>query len=975
MSEQDAESEPKDTGQEKVPETPRATSGEPVGSEGGQTKSTERETLEEVKEIKEEVKAVRKETKEGVGRIETKLENIEKKIEESTTLILKQMGLSKSEEMELRKKLTEELSGGITRLETVLQAISGSLSATGDTEGRNSAALLEASAVMRDSMKSMEKVGTGMRTAFDSLAGEQKETTKAFKDFTNAEYQQLLYQQGQLPPELQVPTIEIVAMRKLREEGKALSYEDIQKRAKVLLQSGAYERHILNWYKQTVREVESFNTTFEERPQHLSPLLLAVTHLELRPETRALGEKLRKNLDARRINKSMARVWDIALPEQIGGAASQLHIRTLKELFTSEDELNLIDPKTGKEVFDKVTGKPKTVKRYRIAEAFREYEVMGNKIDRLRKGHTIKPTDEHGNLINEYNNLDQKTKTILANEYGIDSQDKYKHLLDKRKEILDETDANKKRDLIYQMKITDGVEIRGDNVHFLGIRDYTIEERKIAEQRIQGGRNKGKYKELTLPEQADLKKFVQGRRALENILKERVNDVKKCYIEGGEVDSEEIDKKGNKVIVKRTIGERINYLEGQRDNQEKKIKDLIDKAPDDQKDGLDKGAEMLKVLRNRRKNGEIQKGSDEEKTLSALEKAPELKSIIHILDNIDEINREKDKLEDSRQAMIIGGGIYRYSFRGAKKDIPNGTGDFFAGRALNLTSRVIDRYQFAQGILDPVEGKYAGKAYDFGGVDYWENLFIDKAKKTVEETPTSAEGPEVRKAFAKRVSDKDYLEERYGIHTIKTPDGKTGLDLEDVRLEDPELWEDILTKYEVVDNWYVADQVDMYNKINVETRGELWKGTFFQDPNVDSFLSLKPTHTHLSDVSKKEKFGELADRTLQWFDNDPDAKEAWEELDIFPDSERFALIEEASKFEMMTNKKRDELFNEYLDFPSIPILVGRTPRGKAQTRVFIDTLAATWRWVPMRNQILIDSFWNALRRAFGYAFADEVGRG
>jgi len=833
-----------------------------------------------------------------------KEESGEKELTKEQAVILNfaLMGLQGEQRKEFIEKYKALIVKGNARLNEQLSDVVAAISASSTTEGQDSAALLSA----RNSMQAGLDSGKGLIDSLSGLTGTLGELKTTFKDLNDTQYRQLLQQHAQFPPELQVPTVEIMAMERLVKEEKPLSYQRIKAKAAELLEEKSegksqYEKHVERWYKKLVREVEAFDTTFEERPQHLSPLLLTVTHLELRPETRALGERLRKNLEARRIDKSMARVWDIALPSQIGSAASQLHLSTLKELFTS-DMYDVIDPKTGKKkllrdseggvVKDKKTGKPVIERRSRNADAFREYEAMGNEVGDMNTG----------------------------------------------------------------------------------IRALQVRERQISEQRD----NKGNPKKLSEQEQEDLRNIVNDRLALEEKRKEKVRYIQRCYKEGGDVEVSKRDESGavqaGQGKEKMSISKAITKLEDQRkrvqgkvDEERQRIIDTV--STDEERVNLAMGLLSLEELRARKRNGEIEKDSDEEKQLGKLEKKKEFKKVVKLLDAIDSIDAEHETCEDRRQAMIIAGGIYRYTFRGATNDIAYMTGDFFAGRALNLGDRVAQRYGdpvagLTRGILDPVTGKFAGEMLDFKAYDYWEDLFLERAKVKEEKDTTSAEGSDIVAALTGRVVDEGYLGD-IGVERV----GRDKLNLEGIRLEDESLWNNLIDKYGVPDNWYAANQLDMYTKVD-ETRGAVWQaGSFFQDPNVDSLLELKKVMTHLNERKKKEFFGELVERSMEWMKNDPKAKEAVEDLLVFPESEKFAWIEETSNHEMITNEFRNELFAKYLDFP----LGGGSPRDKAQRRVLYDTLLAVWRWKPMRGQVLSDSFLNLLKRAFGYAFAEDIG--
>jgi hypothetical protein len=787
------------------------------------------------------------------------------------------LGLQGDNKSKVLSRYREDILKGKTRLGALLKEAEDALA----TEENDKAPLLAATRDMQAGLDS----GQAFIDSLINLTSTLEQQSISFKNLNDTQYRQLLQQQAQLPPELQVPTIEMMAMERLVGVGETLSYQKIQDKAAELLEEGsdgksAYEKHVGRWYKNLVREVESFDTTFEERPQHLSPLLLAVTHLELRPETRALGERLRRNLEARRINKSIARVWDIALPSQIGGAAAQLHISTLKELFTSE-------------MYDVMDDKGNVIeRRSRNADAFRYYEKMGNEVGYL-------------------------------------------------------------------------------NVR---IRELKVKEGKISEQRD----NKGNPKKLSVLEEGELKRLVRDRMALEEIRKERVRYIQRCYKEGGDVEILQRDDSGmvqkDTEPVKISISEAITILEEQRKNVQNKIEEekgaiLAKTSSKEEKDKLSVDLALLEELRDRKRDGEIEKDSDEEKLLGELEKNKVFKGVVKLFNTVDEINEAHEECEDRRQSMISAGAVYRYTFRGAENDIPYMTGDFFAGRVLNLGDRLAGRYGdpetgLTKGIIDPVTGKFAGKMIDFRAHDYWKELFLENAKIYQEEQTTSLEGSKIVKALENKVVDEDYLS-RSGVKRV----GSDRLNLEEIRLEDERLWDDLKQKYDVPDNWYAAKQIDMFIKVD-ETRSALWQaGSFFQDPSIDSILELRKVMTHLNEKNKKEFFGELLERSMEWIRYDPKAKEAVEDLHVFPESEKFAWIEELSKHEMITNEFRDGMFKKYLDFP----IGGGSPRDKAQRRVMLDSMLAVWRWRPMRNQVLSDSFINLLKKAFGYVFAEDMG--
>ena len=849
--------------------------------------------------------------------IETKLEDIKQQIAESTLAILRTLSLSEAQRASLRDKLAAQTSGSIDQLQGekgALAAIKESLKdASGDVD---KGLLLDAQREMTNALNQWRVTQEGMSDAFTQFKGTQadlketqEEMLRAFNRMTGVQQRLLTAQESQLPRALQIPTREVVAMQKLKRDGvdlEQITWNVVEARAKSM-ELQEYEKEVRAWYKRTIREIGKFNVQFEERPQILSPLLLAVTHLELDPETRALGEELRKDLDAHRIDKGLARVWDIALPDQIGGAASQMHISTLKVLFTSGEDV--IDPKTGKKKLffnskwqpeiDEKTGEQKIEKRYRVAEKFRELEKKGNDIGQLN-------------------------------------------------------------DQINELK---------------------VEERIIAEQRDK----KGRYKNLTADEQRELKNLVETRRKLENQKKKRVTEINESYRDGGGVKiikgsmlEATLKDKGEPVPETIPITEGVKELERQRAGVVKQIAEIKEtflekphtaSEPRDEKKTKEVRDYKLRRLEGlRAKEREYMELTDEDKDLlKNLE--TEFRELVPLLETIDTIDREHEDLEDDRQAMITAGGIHRYSFRSARQDISYLTGNFFSSRALHLASRVEDRYPLTKGIINPIAGKYKGVMFNFGGQDFMENLFLGKAKVQEEGIPKTSEGPDVREALTKRVKDKKYLA-KFHIKLTKKSNGKDGINLEDTEFENPELWDKLLTDYEVVDNWYVADQIDEYTKIDKESRAVIWKdGSYWQDPNIDSFLSQRGTMTHMSQDEKKAFFGEEVDRTIEWYKHDKfAASEAVEDLEIFPEGEKYMLVEEASKAEMITNAFRDKMFTEHLDFPGFG-----SPRDKAQMKIFFDNLLAAWRWKPMRNQIALDSFWNLLKKMFGYAFSDEVG--
>ena len=525
-----------------------------------------------------------------------------------------------------------------------------------------------------------------------------------------------------------------------------------------------------------------------------------------------------------------------------------------------------------------------------------------------------------------------------------------------------------------------GIEIRGNRIHFLGIKDYKHEERRISEKRIQRGRDRGKYESLSEVEVKDLKKLTTKRRTLENIRESQINKINAYYTDGGSYMVEDTGIDGKPL----TINQKIESLDNERNGENGKkgmaetlkeektkilkeldkpieqlreweelrvrkkkgeltdpndIKDLenlenlshlkdliilrndVDKddnkaavSEEDRKNKINKYDEKrketlngliedrnklqrLESLRAKNNDGELEDQKEQDE-LELLQKDSRFEKIVTLLEDIEKIDKEHEDYEDYQQAMILAGGIYRFSFRGAKNDIKYKTGDFFAGRALNLTDRVVGRYKFAAGILDPVKGKYEGEEFDYGGQDFWENLCKDKAKLSEEQViqerikkiedqisdpdieskklvglkkelenledglndPIEKEinsirdnlnntdlkkndekelrdkledlilrrGDAVRKVLNARMNDGARLEKLY---KIRVEEGGQ-LNLEDAEIENEQLWDDFINRYGVVENWYMADEVDMYIKIDEFSRSPLWQaGSFFQDPN------------------------------------------------------------------------------------------------------------------------------------------------
>jgi hypothetical protein len=280
----------------------------------------------------------------------------------------------------------------------------------------------------------------------------------------------------------------------------------------------------------------------------------------------------------------------------------------------------------------------------------------------------------------------------------------------------------------------------------------------------------------------------------------------------------------------------------------------------------------------------------------------------------------------------------------------NGTSDFYACRIMNFANRLdVDKsfYEKTRGIWSPKRGKYKGRELDLGFVDYFTNI-----------TSKATEG---------WLSGKGVDKDQGGV-----------VSLEKAKVGEENFWEDLARgdhnpeKAAVPPMEYVADQIDKFARADA-TRSALWEAdSFFHNPTLAGFLELRKVFKHIARGKRQEKWEEMLVRTVEWMGT-REGKELLEEAKIFPASERFIWIDQASDYEMITNEQRDRLLNKHV----IPFGVGRfiplPAREKAQLWSTVDTLWGIGvRYAPIRNEIAFGAFKEYVKRAFTYVFSDDL---
>jgi hypothetical protein len=133
--------------------------------------------------------------------------------------------------------------------------------------------------------------------------------------------------------------------------------------------SKLYQQEVEEWVEQRLEAMESDERSFEEQPHVFNRLDIAISYFKFRDETRALGTRFEKMVEARRIKKRMVRVHSLNTPENLMGQAGSFTKDHFKELFTYREHDGLND-------FLK-SGEEKKPERAIIVEKFMEFEKKG----------------------------------------------------------------------------------------------------------------------------------------------------------------------------------------------------------------------------------------------------------------------------------------------------------------------------------------------------------------------------------------------------------------------------------------------------------------------------------------------------------------------------------------------------------------------------------------------------------------------
>ena len=1014
---------------------PKKHSKEPRPLKKGRARiSNEPVTRAQVEELTNEVKEVKTNVSEGFKGTEKHLGSIEDKLDFITTTMLQQLHLSQSETRDFRQSLLKSLADSNRLLIEMQKGIDDGLKSK--DEAVDKSVLLNEYRMLTKALKDNEGAVTGMTNAFDR-------STQVQQEMASYEYQQLLFQHSQLPSELQVPTREIVAMQELDKEGIELNRANIEQKVKAIVSAGTYQDKVVEWYERTARDVESEPlSTFEDKSSHLSPMLLLVTQLELRPETRVLGERIRENLWARRVNKQVTKATDILPPDQAMGVAGNISQDALAELFTHNEE-KLLYPEYESIVVDKKTGKSKHESP--LANAFQQYVQMGYKAAELRDEAYELHLDER--RIRE---LDRGMELYELNKLigGLESKDQ-KTLSDDEKKLLDK----KKRER-FDLKL---------RIKRVKKTSLTKEEQNLADKlRVERFKKEGELKKLivhikqTYEGKGNFKRdnngnflfhedgapIVKGESIKEVI--DRLEKQNNAYnVDLQKIRSEYLNRNEERIehlskdLLRQDIdpSTELNKLYELKEAEEKNTLSVRGRQELDRLMGIDSLRELYELNLETNKNIRAINNSLELKreilkfentNLAALGLNPDklvtksesynknkenlnkllesstgdlrkdLDKIINITESQNNVQIQIQAHKDNRWAMIVGGGMYRWGFEGAKAGIVQGTCDFFAERVMRFGPWLERRYGISKGITSPIIGKYDGKQLDLGIVSFYDEILANKTKtllieRKINELKRKKVLTDEEQRRLKSLEEGDlavikvvYEEEGKEINeeeeetdwkwlaqfNINKKGDKKHVNLANADLANPKLWQGLRESFNVPNNWYSATQMDNITKAE-STRSELWKRqekNFFGNPNPDTLLDLSDLFSWKSGDGRKNFFAEVVERDLEWMKLDSTAPEALEELLITPAAVKFRTIEETSELEMIKNDVRDQFYSEYLPFP-----FGGSPRDRAQQRVFIDAILAAWRWVPYRRQIQIGTLMELLRRAFGYTFAEDLG--
>ncbi|OGM25051.1 hypothetical protein A2715_03870 [Candidatus Woesebacteria bacterium RIFCSPHIGHO2_01_FULL_39_32] len=239
------------------------------------------------------------------------------------------------------------------------------------------------------------------------------EALDGVKDASDREFRQLKYnedlmkayleqieQAQNIPDELKNPTLDRMIGR-LSDEDKAeyeatvreevrngRTVEIHQVRGKEWNETNeVYQNMVEDWFEERIREMESVEQSFEEQPDVYRYLSLYANNYVLRKDTKPFGERIRDNLETRRIRHRVVRVWNMAGPEGILSEASRITFTTWRKLFKTENIGTYVLDRRGNRVKDPKTGEDR--KENHIENELQNYERMGRilrgKRDRLRQ--------------------------------------------------------------------------------------------------------------------------------------------------------------------------------------------------------------------------------------------------------------------------------------------------------------------------------------------------------------------------------------------------------------------------------------------------------------------------------------------------------------------------------------------------------------------------------------------------------------
>lgn len=276
-------------------------------------------TTDQVSQI---VEAVRKSGERVATTVEEQHGKTRETIEESSDDLLKEQIKTNGELVKLRVEITAKLEDIRSLQEQLLRApgstaISSSIDRLTEELGKK----IESLSSEMDSVVGMgKKEEELMKFLKDNM-----DVNEALKDVFERYFEQM---NSQIPEQLQNPTERRIKDELTDEEKKDLA--DGKKDWREM-----YREKVEEWFEERIRGMEEIELSFEEQQETYLILSRYVNNFVLSDEKdiEQLGKRLRTKLETRRVAHRVARVWNLAGPEQIVGEASRISHLILAEMF------------------------------------------------------------------------------------------------------------------------------------------------------------------------------------------------------------------------------------------------------------------------------------------------------------------------------------------------------------------------------------------------------------------------------------------------------------------------------------------------------------------------------------------------------------------------------------------------------------------------------------------------------------------